>query len=88
MPEIYHLIRDLMLPTCLATVLIKVGIRTIDDFKRYFDVDDNRARMEQRIESLLRPFRASNELRSDFSLSVTIDTIVSLFRPRGPAEEE
>jgi hypothetical protein len=63
MPEIYHLIRELMLPICLAIVLMQVGIRTIDDFKRYFDyeVDDEvSARMEERIEFLLRPYRASN----------------------------
>jgi hypothetical protein len=91
MPEIYHLIRELMLPPCLAIVFIKVGIRTIDDFKRYFDYDvddDESAKMEEQIDFLLRPYRALNELRSDFSLPVTINRIVSLFRPREPEDEE
>ena len=91
MPEIYHIIRELMLPPCFAIVLIKVGIKTIADFKRFFDnqVDGiERRRMEKKIKFLLRPYIESKELRSDFSLSVTIDTILSLFRPRGPVDDE
>jgi hypothetical protein len=91
MPEIYHVIRELTLPPCLAIVLIKVGIKTIADFKIYFHskVDGNvMRRMMERIKSLLKPFIASNELRSDFSLSQIIDTILSLFRPRAPVDDE
>ena len=66
MPEIYHILIDLQLPRCLAAVLIRVGILDIDIFKKYFDYDANdteSARMEERIEFLLRPYRESKELR-------------------------
>lgn len=81
----------MQLPRCLATVLIRVGILDIDLFKKYFDYDANdieSARMEERIESLLKPYRDSNELRLDFSLPDTINRIISLFRPREPESED
>jgi hypothetical protein len=57
MPEIYHIIKSLTLPLCLANVLISVGIKDIKIFKRYFDYDaddEKSAKMEEKIERFLR----------------------------------
>lgn len=92
MPEIYHIIKSLAMPLCLASALISVGIKDIKIFKRYFDYDaddEKSSKMEEKIEHrLLHKKNIPIEIRKDFQLHVNINRIVSLFRPREPEDVE
>jgi len=66
MPEIYHIIKSLTMPLCLANVLIALGIKDIKIFKRYFDYDADdvkSAKMEEKIEYSLSKKKLPNEIR-------------------------
>lgn len=70
MPEIYHIIKSLAMPLCLASALISVGIKDIKIFKRYFDYDaddEKSSKMEEKIEHrLLHKKNIPIEIRKDF----------------------
>ena len=90
MPEIYHVVKSLTLPLQLADAFILFGIRNIKIFKRYFDfdADDKKsAKMEEKIDRFLQK-KMPIEIRKNFQLPVTINRIISLFRPREPEDEE